>query len=256
MSIHLQLAWLAMIVLASMRMTALLLFTPVLGGANVPVQARVVMLLAFTALMLAALPTATHGQALPNNVPAIALSGLTELLIGTAMAFGLHCAFGALTLAGRMLDLQIGFSVGEIFDPVTRAPSPLLGTLLTMLGTVIFYAMDGHHLLLRMVAYSFEKVPVGDTMPWHAAKPFLDQFGVMFALGLTLAGPVVVALLLVDLGLGIVSRTMPQMNVFLIGIIVKIVVGLLIFALALSGMADVARRVFMATFHYWQTLLP
>lgn len=254
MILHLDTGWLAMLVLATVRLTALLLLTPVLGGTSVPAQARIVMLLSLTAAMLAAMP-AMKPPPMGDGFGTLWQWSITELLIGTAMAFGLHCAFGAFSVAGKMLDLQIGFSVGAIFDPVTRAASPLLGTLLTSLGAVIFYAMEGHHLLVRMVAYSFEKVPMGSVLPWRAAKPFVDQFGAMFVLGLTLAAPVVVALFLVDVGLGIVSRTMPQMNVFLISLIVKIMVGLLIFAVSLQGMAEVMRRAFSGMFDYWQLLL-
>lgn len=254
MTLHLDMGWLIMLWLATLRLSALLLLTPVLGGASVPPQARLIMLLALAALMLAALP-AMRPPAMGEGLGELWQWAIGELLIGAAMAFGLHCAFGSFALAGKMLDLQIGFSVGAIFDPLTRSAAPLLGSLLTGLGGVIFYAMDGHHLLLRMVAYSFEKVPLGSTLPWQVAKPFVDQFGAMFVLGLTLAAPVVVALFLVDVGLGIVSRTMPQMNVFLIGLIVKIMVGLLIFMLSLQGMAAVMRRAFVGMFDFWQLLL-
>jgi flagellar biosynthetic protein FliR len=252
-TLHLDTAWLITLMLATMRMTVLLTLTPALGGSNVPPQARIVLLLALTAAMLGAMP-AMAGPTIVEPGPLLQCA-LTELIIGAAMAFGLHCAFGAFSLAGKMLDLQIGFSVGAVFDPVTRAASPMLGTLLTMLGAVLFYAMEGHHMLVRMVAYSFEKVPMGSTLPWQAAKPFVDQFGAMFVFGLTLAAPVVVALFLVDIGLGIVSRTMPQMNVFLISLIVKIIVGLLIFMVALQSMAVVMKRSFSAMFDYWQILL-
>jgi flagellar biosynthetic protein FliR len=252
---HLDVSWLLSVLLGSMRMTVMLMFTPVLGGVHVPAQARVVLLLALTAIMLSVAHPPAPSMA-NMDVGRLALLTLTELVIGAAMAFGLQCAFGAMALAGRMIDLQIGFSVGAIFDPVTRAPSPMLGTLLTMLGTFLFYTMDGHHLLIRMVAHSFSSLPVGSTMPWQTVEPFVEQFGLMFVFGLTLAAPVVVALFLVDLSLGLVSRTMPQMNVFLIGFIVKIIVGLLVFMVSLSSMLDVMRRIMSSTSQYWQSLLP
>lgn len=253
MQIQIDAAWLLTVLLASLRMAALLMFTPVLGGMNTPPQARLLLLLALTAAMLAALPAHAAPPAL-LSMPALGLAGARELLIGGAMAFGLYCAFGSLAFAGKLLDMQIGYSVGSIFDPVTRSSSPLLGTLLTTLGTVVFYTMDGHHMLVRMVAYSFSKVPPGGDLPWQSLSPFVDQFGAMFVLGLTLAAPVVVALFLVDLGLGIVSRTMPQMNVFLVAIVVKIIVGLLILTVALGAMAPVVTRIFNTSFAYWQRL--
>lgn len=254
MSLELDVPWLLMVVLGTMRMAVVLMFTPVFGGVHVPGQARMAMLLALSAAMLAARP-----QPVPADLSGpgqLFMLGMTELLTGAVMAFGLQCAFGTLSLAGRMLDLQVGFSVGAMFDPVTRAPSPMLDSLMTMLGVFVFYAVDGHHLLIRVVALSFERLPVGSAMPWQAAQPFVEQFGTVFALGLTLAAPVLVALFLVDVGLGIVSRTMPQMNVFLIGFIVKIMVGMLVFMAALSGMIEVMRRIFASGFTFLQALLP
>jgi flagellar biosynthetic protein FliR len=253
MTLHLQSDWILAVLLASIRMTALLMFTPLLGGSNAPMQARVVLLLGLTATMLSALPGGM--PTVPNSVVGIMAAAAVELVIGAAMGFGLHCAFATFSFAGKLLDLQIGFSVGSVFDPVTRAASPLLGSLLTMLATALFYAADGHHMLMRVVAYSFEKLPPGGGLPVQPITPLVDQFGAMFVLGLTLAAPVVIALFLIDVGLGIVSRTVPQMNVFLIGIIVKVGAGLLLLMATLVTMAPAMQRVFANAFSYWQRLL-
>ncbi|TAL13612.1 MAG: flagellar biosynthetic protein FliR [Aquabacterium sp.] len=253
MDIRVDAGWLLAVLLASMRLAALLVMVPVLGGAGTPPRARVLLGLALTATLLAALPL--HVSAPDLRPASLAVAALRELAIGAVMAFGLHTAFGALGLAGRLLDMQIGFTVGSIFDPVTRAASPVLGTLLTMLGAAVFYAMDGHLMLVRAVAFSFEQLPPGGPFRWWDAAPVVAQFGTMFVLGLTLAAPVVIALLLVDVGLGIVSRTMPQMNVFLVSIVVKIFIGLLVLMATLPAAAPVLRRLFDTTFRWWQQML-
>lgn len=253
MSLTVDFAWVALVLLLSIRLGALFVLAPVFGGIPVPMQFRAFFVLALSATLVAALhlPTASmHVDVVP-----LVLAALSELALGAAMAFGLFTAFGAFQFAGKLLDIQIGFSLGTVFDPVTRAQSPLLGSALNMLALVLFFALDGHHMLMRGVAYSLERVPPGGLPENWSLVPFIDQFGSMFLFGLTLVAPVVFALLLVDVGLGIVSRTMPQLNIFTIGIPAKIIVGLLVFAGTLTALAPVMARVFGSVFAYWQRLL-
>jgi flagellar biosynthetic protein FliR len=253
MSLTVDSGWMALVMLASVRFGALFVLAPVFGGVPLPAQFRVLFVLAFAAMLVAAVRPA----ALPIRVEVVplVLAALSELAIGAAMAFGLFTAFGAFQFAGKLLDLQIGFSIGTVFDPVTRAQSPLLGSALNMLALVLFFALDGHHMLMRGVAYSLQRVPPGSLPANWSVAPLVDQFGSMFVFGLVLVAPVVFALLLVDVGLGIVSRTMPQLNIFTVGIPAKIVVGLLIFMGTLTALAPVMARVFASAFSYWQRLL-
>jgi len=253
MTLAIDSGWVTLVLLAAVRLGAFFLLSPVLGTARLPAQVRVFFVLALSALLVAA--AAPHTAAAPADIFSLVLAALSELVLGAAMGFGLFIAFGTFQFAGKLLDIQIGFSLGTVFDPVTRAQSPLLGSGLNMLALVLFFAMDGHHMMLRAVAYSLERVPPG-TLPSHlSALPFIDQFGSMFVLGLTLAAPVVFALLLVDIGVGIVSRSMPQLNVFTLGVPAKILVGLVVLSGSLVAMAPVIARVFDNAFSYWQRLL-
>lgn len=253
MSLTVESAWIALVLLASIRFGAMLVLAPVFGGIPLPAQFRALFVMAFAATMVAAL--GLSNSSLSMDVGSIVLAALSELAIGAAMAFGLFTAFGAFQFAGKLLDLQIGFSIGTIFDPVTRAQSPMLGTALSMLALALFFALDGHHMLVRGVAYSLERVPPGSMPSNWSLAPFVEQFGAMFIFGLTLVAPVVFTLVLVDVGLGIVSRTMPQLNVFMLGIPAKIIVGLLVFAGTLTALAPVMARVFGSVFSFWQRLL-
>lgn len=252
MSLAIDTGWITLVLLLSVRLGALFLLSPVLGSARLPAQVRVLFVLALAAVLAAARPAAAT---VPADVMSLAIAALSELALGAAMAFGLFVAFGTFQFAGKLLDIQIGFSLGTVFDPVTRAQSPLLGSALNTLGLVLFFSLDAHHLLLRGLAWSLDRVPVGTLPAGWSLAPFVDQFGTMFVLGLTLAAPVVFALLLVDVGVGIVSRTMPQLNVFTLGIPTKIVVGLLVLAGSLAAMAPVMARVFETAFAFWQRLL-
>ena len=246
-------AWIAHALLASIRFGALLVLAPVFGGIPLPNQFRALFVLAMSGTLVLALGIPARPQSL--KVLPLLLAAASELVVGAVMAFGLFAAFAAFQFAGKLLDVQIGFSIGTVYDPVTRAQSPLLGSAMNTLALMLFFALDAHHLLMRGVAYSLERVPPGSLPEHWQLTPLVDQFGAMFVFGLTLVAPVVFALLLVDVGLGLVSRTMPQLNIFTLGIPTKIVVGLLIFAGTLTAMAPVMAKVFASVFTYWQRML-
>lgn len=255
MTLGIDLAWVTLVLLASVRIGALFVFTPLFGAMPLPPRLRVLFALLLAAATVSALQAASPAaDVAARSVGALAIAAAAEAAIGAAMAFGLFAAFGAFQFAGKLLDIQIGFSLGTVFDPVTRSQAPLLGTVLNLLAVMVFFSLDGHLLLMRGIAYSFTAMPPGQfPASWDIAA-FADQFGVMFVFGLVLAAPVVFALLLTDVGLGIASRTMPQLNIFTVGIPVKIVIGLTLFAATLSAMAPVMARVFGTVFTFWQRL--
>ncbi len=255
MSLGIDVPWMVVVLLASIRIGALFVLTPFFGAVPLPAHLRVLLGLLLSAAMVSALKVpAVAAQAAGRSIGALTIAGLSEAAIGAAMAFGLFCAFGAFQFAGKLLDIQIGFSLGTVFDPVTKSQSPLLGTLLNLLGVMVFFTLDGHLLLMRGIAYSLSEMPPGQLpVTWNVAA-FADQFGVMFLFGVTLAAPVVFALLLIDVGLGIASRTMPQLNIFSVGIPIKILAGLLLFAVTLFAMAPVMARLFGTVLAFWQRI--
>ena len=253
MNLGIDAAWITLVLLASIRLGALFVLTPLFGAMPLPGRFRVFLALLLAAAMVSALNVAPGAAgSLVHSAPGLALAAFGELAVGAAMAFGLFAAFGAFQFAGKLLDIQIGFSLSTVFDPVTRTQAPLLGTLLNLLGVMIFFTLDGHLLLMRGIAWSFTAFPPGELPTGWNLSAFVDQFGVMFVFGLAIAAPVVFALLLTDVALGIASRTMPQLNIFTVGIPVKIVVGLLVFAATLFAVAPVMARLFATVLTFWQ----
>lgn len=253
MTFHLDSVWLTHVLLVAVRLGALFVMAPVFGGIAMPTQARMVLILSLSAMLASGLVPSV-AAASPADA-SLVLMALREAAVGAAMAFGLFTAFAAFQFAGKLLDVQIGFGLGAVFDPATRAQSSLLGGAFNTLALVLFFLANGHHMMLRAVAYSLQKVPPGQWPAGWGPQIFLDQFGVMFVLGLTLVAPVMLALLLVDFGLGVVSRTMPQLNVFTVGIPAKIVVGMLVLLATLAPMAAVIERMFNTLFRFWQQLM-
>jgi flagellar biosynthetic protein FliR len=153
------------------------------------------------------------------------------------------------------MDLQMGFGVASLIDPATRTQSPLLGTLLNLVALAVFFAVDGHHLVIRGLAYSLVQLPPGSSLAALEPAAVVAQFGAMFVFAVALAAPVIFVLLLVDVALAVMARTMPQMNVFIVSLPLKIMVGLLVLVMSMQYMGPVMERVFEGMFDYWQRVL-
>ncbi|MGZ3182513.1 MAG: flagellar biosynthetic protein FliR [Telluria sp.] len=247
-------AWLAAVLLCSLRLGALLMLSPLLQALALPRRLRVLLVLGLALGLVGSLP---HGaaRAVPPDLPGLAGAALNELVVGATLAFGVFAAFGAFSFAGSLLDLQAGFNIANLFDPVTHSQAPLLATVLSMTGVALFFGLDAHLALLRGVAWSFERVPLGATGFRPDPAELLRQFGAVFTLGLTLAAPVLGCLFLVEVALAVLSRNLPQMNVFVLGAPLKIVTCLALLALLAPRLGPVARRVFDGIFRFWEAVL-
>jgi flagellar biosynthesis protein FliR len=230
LQIDLSLAWIEAVVLCSLRIAPALALAPVFGGTRLPARIRALLLM-LLAMSFAPVPGdgagAMQGSAFIGAV-------LAEVLYGWTLAFGWMAAFAAIDFAGRLIDAQIGFSMASTFDPAGTKPSPLFTSALGLLATTLFFTADLHHILLRELAQSIAEVPLGQAPHTLPLEELLRRFGGLFAHGLALAAPLVFLLFLVDVVLAVMSRSVPQLNVLLMGVAVKIAIGLLV-AVALSG---------------------
>jgi flagellar biosynthetic protein FliR len=250
--IEIETRWIVSVLLVAVRLGALLLATPLFSIGNVPARIRVIMTLVFSAGIVAIQP-----QAQLSGAPgAIGLAGAAalELAVGLLMGFGLHCAFAAFSFGGRLLDLQMGLGVASLISPSSNEQEPLLGTLLLVIGVMTFFLLGGHQLVASGIVQSYGWFPLGKPLMQLNPSAVVGQFGVMFSLGTVLVAPVIAVLLLVDAGLAMAAKTMPQMNVFMISIPVKVVVGLLVLAASAPYLRSVLRSIYESIFTYWQAL--
>lgn len=246
-------AFLVTLMLVSIRIGAVLLLTPLFAVGDVPVRIRVIIALGLSLLLVTALPIdATRA---PLSVGALAEAALLELVTGGLLAFGVTAAFAAFLFGGRILDFQLGFGVAGLIDPTTRTESPLMGSLLQMMAVTTFFLVNGHHLLIRGLAASLERIPPGLPGAGAGSAPIVAQFGVMFAYGFAVVAPAVLTLLLVDVGMAIAARTMPQVNMFILGIPIKVLVGLSVLVVSLRTMGPLLERTFTTIFTYWDAVI-
>lgn len=243
-------AWVHRILLLSARISALFLMTPVLYAIPVPATVRVLVAIALAiALALPFSGAPAPGTALPG---ALVEAFAREVAIGATLGHGILMAFAGFAVAGRLIDVQVGFGIAQVFDPVSRSQVPILTSVFMLFGVLLFFLVDGHHALLRGIAFSLERFPLGQ--PWSigsAAGPVLKQASGLFTLGFALAAPIVLSLLLVEFALGVIARNLPQVNMFVLGIPVKIVVGLLALSVWAAGLGTVSARLYAEIYGTW-----
>lgn len=218
-------------ILVLARVSPLFLLAPIFSSKMVPARARGVLAVAIS---FGLAPLALHGQKL--SFDATTLAGLLgkEILVGLAYAFALAAVFAAVSVAGSLLDLAVGFSFGSLIDPISGVQSTILSQLYAMVGFLIFIALDGDHWMIEGLARSYQLVPMTKfpsigALVGGADKAFVSIFGS----AIELAAPVLLAALLTDCALGLMARVMPQLNVFAVGFPAKIAIGLLVMGVSL-----------------------
>jgi len=164
------------------------------------------------------------------NTPALMITALVmELLVGITIGFVIYILFAAVQLAGQLLDMQMGFGMVNVLDPQSGMQVPLMGNFIYLIALMVYLLMNGHHYLLSALVQSYQTVPV---LGMHVNEGFMSLLiGVtldMFIIAIKISAPVVMALLLTDVSMGFIARTVPQMNVFIVGLPLKIIVGLVV----------------------------
>lgn len=242
-------AWALATLLLWTRLGTLLALSPIAQAVKAPPALWVLFTLVLAGTLCAALGLRA---AMPAGLAGLAVLMLAEATLGALLGLAIHAAFAVLQMAGRLLDLQMGFGIATALDPITRANAPVVGVALTMLGLSVFFGVDGHHALLRGVAYTAQLVPPGAAWQLPTAGQLAQLAGGMFSLAVVVMAPALFLLLLAEVALDVMSRVMPQMNVLFIGIPVKILLGLTVLAVAAPGMAPVLRKLYASIFLFWQ----
>lgn len=213
------------------RLSPLFVFAPLFSSKMVPVRVRGIVAVA---LAIGLTPLALAGQNVPLDAMSIAGLIAKELVVGLAFAFCVGILFAALQVAGSLLDTLVGFSFGAAVDPLTGNQGTILSQVYGLLGVMIFIAINGDHLLIRGIAETFQLVPLLK-MPAleQMMNGVLSSFFTIFSAALQVSAPVVLALVLTDVSFGLVTKVVPQMNVFSMGVPTKVLVGIVVFAAAM-----------------------
>jgi flagellar biosynthetic protein FliR len=203
---------------------------PTFGGTYAPMHIKIALtvLLAVTLAPSVSVPLATNDVSLTLLVA-------REVVIGLAIGMSVRALIGAAELAGHLSGFQIGFSYAATVDPVSGVRNDTVTSLYGMLALLAFFAVNGHHELLRALAVSYSKLPIGGG---HIDVSILTSvrqvFGLIFTVGARLAAPIIVVLLIVELAVGLISRSAPALHFMVIGYPLRLIVGLSVLAMMVA----------------------
>jgi flagellar biosynthetic protein FliR len=227
-------------VLVFFRLAGLMLFAPLLGSTRVPRRVKTAL-----ALMLAMsmCTNVTQPVRLPQTGAELALGIGGEMAFGVAMGMILSFVFIAVQWGGEMIGQQMGLNLSEVFDPQFGASGSLVGEMYFMLTTAVFLEIGGHLEMVRAVRLSFDALPLLSIgINEGLFTLLLDLLIAATRFALRLAAPVLVTMLVVDLALGCISKTMPQMNVMTAGLTLRSIIGMLVLIVSIGMATEVIRR--------------
>jgi flagellar biosynthetic protein FliR len=210
---------------AMLRVSGVVLIAPILGAVFVPQQVRILLAACLAVAMLPAI------GAVPAYSP-LSMQGLLtiarELAVGLAMGFALKLVVEAAVFAGQVVSMGMGLSFATVVDPQAGSV-PLLGRFYIIVATLLLLAADAHLALVRLVAESYSVLPIGDaTLAAGSARELVDFAAVIFTGALQLALPAVIAILMVNVAFGVISRAAPTLNLFAVGFPITLMVGFVV----------------------------
>jgi len=227
---------LAGFILVLARVTPLFIMAPLFSSAMIPVRVRGIIAVA---LSIGLTPVALHGQHIPSDAVELGALIIEGMLVGLAFAFSLSILMAAIESAGSFIDVTSGFSYGSLINPLTGENSAVISRFYSLFGTMIFLVIGGDAWTIRGLGRTFELVPLTAGPRLGSLIGGAEQvFSTVFTSALEIAAPVLVALLITDVAFGVVSRVVPQLNVFAVGFPVKVAVALLVTAASLPFVAN------------------
>lgn len=242
-----ELEFFKLVLLVMVRFSGLIVSAPILGSANFPIAGKVG--LSFFSALLVTPALAQQPETLPSGMLAFAVLGLGELAIGLTIGFMLTIIFAAIQIAGQIMDMLTGFALINVFNPALETQVPIFGFFYFLIAALYLLVTGGHRLMLLGLSESFKAVPLGGFILEPALlRDIATLGGSMFYYGLIIAAPVAAAMFLAYVTLGLLSRVVPQIQLFVVGFPITIAAGLFMVAAVMSVYVNVLDSVFDKTF--------
>lgn len=234
---------LTVLLLIVARVSAFFVVLPLFSHRTIPASHRIAFAVVLSWMMYYTL-----------DVEPFEINGDYILLIIKEVIFGLfigllaYIIMSAVQIAGGFIDFQMGFAMANVIDPQTGTQSPLIGQFLNTLALLLLLALNGHHLLLDGIFYSYQFMPMEMIWPAFGQENYVEfimnTFAGVFAVAFQMSIPIVATIFLVDIALGITARTVPQLNIFVIGFPIKIAVGFLVLVVMMGVLMAVVQEMF------------
>ncbi len=235
-----------LLLLCFLRVSGFVFVAPVFGSQFLPKIVKVWVSLIFA---FALMPLLSSNARLPQ-FPSFTymLLGIREVLIGLMIGFVCNFFLHGVQFAGHVVGLQMGFASSTLFDPISRTDVSVIGRFQGLLAIVLFLAMNGHHIMLSSFRASYSLVPPSVTaLSGEGAKQLILATAGIFTLAVRVAMPVLSAIFMVEVGLALLAKTVPQMNIFVVGFPLKISMGLAMLAISIPYFAYVLAKGILGT---------
>ena len=221
------------------RLSGLFMSAPLLSTYPIPVQVKV-WLAAMIAFILFPIVQANANFVAPNSVPALTVILLKEFMIGYAIGFCANILFIGIELGVNTFTIQMGLSADQALNPTSGGNSPVITQVFTYLASMLFIALSAHQWLFAAIYNSFKSMPVGFVFTFSPSlvEQIVIVTGQIFSIGLAIALPIFGILFITDVLLGFTSKMMPQMNIFMVSLPLKIYLGLLLSLMFIRPMAE------------------
>jgi flagellar biosynthesis protein FliR len=230
------------------RVGAMVMLMPGFGESNIPVRIKLGIALLLTLIILP-----LHRAAYQIDLTSMSSLGVLmvhEIVIGIVLGATARVTLSALAIAGSVIAQQLGLGFVTAVDPTQGQQGLLIGNFLTILGVTLLFATDSHHLVIAALNESYRIFSPGEVMPsGDVAALATRAFAAAFKIGMQLSAPFLVFGLVFNIGLGVLARLMPAMQVYFVGVPLSIMVGFLIFALVLTGMMATYLNYFIGVMH-------
>jgi len=231
-------------VLLLLRVGGLVLASPIFGRINIPQIAKIGFVLAISYLFFTIFPQTNVLEY--STLIGFVLICAGELLLGIALAFVTNLFFSLTAFtAGQLIDMQIGFGIVNVYDAQNNTQIPMMGNYLNLMLLIMFFAVNGHRMLIEMVYLTIERMPIGTlVISPNLGLVALEIFMRAFLLGVMMALPILASGLTLEIAFGAMMRAVPQIHMFVVGIPLKMIVGLMVFAVTLPVFVGFSNRVF------------
>ena len=230
------------------RIGAMVMLLPGLGEANIPVRIKLAIAVVLTLIILP-LHRAAYNVDMQSLTPLLVMM-VQEIVIGVVLGATARVTLAALQVAGSVIAQQLGLGFVTTVDPTQGQQGLLIGNFLTLLGITLLFATDSHHLVISALNDSYKIFAAGEIVPsGDVAALATRAFTAAFKIGTQLAAPFLVFGLVFNIGLGILARLMPQMQVYFVGVPLSILLGFLIFALVIATMMGTFLDYFAGVMH-------
>lgn len=232
-------AWISAFIYPLVRILAILSSSPIFGNKQIPARIKIGFAVLLTIIIT---PNISNPTEIPVGSPHGILIIIQQALIGVAMGLSMRLIFSAVEMAGELTGMQMGLGFASFYDPVNASHSAVIAQWLGMVAALIFLSINGHLYMLSGLAESFQTLPIGSMMTDKTYLGIVGWGGNIFAFALKISLPILAALLITNIALGILTRAAPQLNLFAVGFPITLAIGFLVLALSTPYLSPLLDR--------------